>query len=184
MQFASFAAPGGALAAAFLLVASLCACSNDAVPDVVIDAASDDASDSTADTSVADTSAPDSSVPADTHVEETADAPVDGAKPDTSFDVAVDSAGTMFACGASTCSSKFQFCHRATSPGICPTPDSGVCPAGCPGCGPLPTTCESLPSDCFAYPSCPCIVTKVCGSSLAGTCTETDGGYTVGCNGV
>lgn len=107
-----------------------------------------------------------------------------GTKSDTgtSSDVAPgDSSSTMFACGTETCSSKFQFCHKATSPGTCPAPDSGLCPPGCPGCPTLGFHCESLPSKCFAAPSCMCLVGEVCGFS--GMCDEM-GGFTVGCTGI
>ena len=108
----------------------------------------------------------------------------DGAVGDAPEGDASDSSGT-FACGAERCGPSFQFCHRATSPGTCPAPrDGGPCPAGCPGCGPLPLTCDPMPADCFAFPSCECITSKTCGSARGGDCTEVDGGYTVGCRGV
>lgn len=95
-----------------------------------------------------------------------------------------ESGGTLFPCGTTTCSSSFQYCHRATSPGICPVVDSGVCPAGCPGCPALPVNCDTMPTKCWAKPSCACLLVEVCGSAIAGDCTEKDGGFTVGCKGV
>ncbi|MGZ3424391.1 MAG: hypothetical protein ACXVEF_29785 [Polyangiales bacterium] len=133
------------------------------------DATSDSSADETSDGSLSDGAG-------DTTV-------ADSGKPDsTPSDVAPgDSSSTMFACGTETCSSKFQFCHKDTSPGTCPAPDSGLCPAGCPGCAALGLHCQALPSKCFAAPSCMCLVGEVCGFS--GSCDEM-GGFTVGCKGI
>jgi hypothetical protein len=135
------------------------------------------------DTAVAETSA-------DTAVDSTTDTGVD-AVADTRTDTGTpvdtgvgESGGTLFPCGGSTCSSSFQYCHRATSPGICPSIDAGICPAGCPGCPPLSTACDTMPSKCWAKPSCACLLVEVCGSASAGDCVEKDGGFTVGCRGV
>lgn len=148
--------------------------------------------------------------PVDTHVDATLDAPSDtGAPVDTSVDEtaadsapAVDSAGAdtgkadtivdtglldvggTFSCGSESCSTTLQFCRRATSPGICPDPSSGICPAGCPGCPALPVNCETMPMKCWAKPSCNCILVEVCGGVPNGACTEKDGGFVVGCHGV
>lgn len=137
---------------------------------------------------VADTSAPDTAV-VDSTTDTGTDAPVDtGAKVDTGTPVDTgvgEAGGVLFSCGTATCSSSFQYCSKARAPGICPKPDSGVCPAGCPGCPPLPLTCETMPAKCWAKASCACLLVEVCGSATAGTCTEaTGGGFTVACMGV
>jgi hypothetical protein len=109
----------------------------------------------------------------------------DSAKPDTAPppDMGPVDVGTTFACGSMMCGTSLQFCRRATGPGTCPTPDSGLCPAGCPGCAPLSMTCETLPMKCWAKPSCNCILGEICGSPANGDCTEKDGGFTAGCRG-
>ncbi|MBI2394488.1 MAG: hypothetical protein HYV09_33265 [Deltaproteobacteria bacterium] len=166
-----------------LLVLGTFGCSSDTIAEVpegdaaVFDTADD--GDASADTAVApDTGTPADATPdtvvADTGAKDTA-VVVDTNVPETS--------GVLFPCGSGTCSSTLQFCRRATSPGICPAPDSGVCPAGCPGCPPLGVSCETMPTKCWAKASCACILVEVCGSSSAGTCEEKDGGFTVGCMG-
>ncbi len=171
---------------AYLVVAILAGCSSndviaqldeDSSPPVedaaVETAAPADAGDSaTPDASAdgADSSAPDTKPPADT-----ATPPVDTGPADI---------GTTFPCGAERCGGSLQFCRRATAPGICPAIDSGICPAGCPGCAPLSLTCENLPTKCWAKPSCSCILVEVCGSVAAGDCVEKDGGFVAGCRGV
>lgn len=119
---------------------------------------------------VVDSSVPDTAAPVDT-----------GAPP---VDTGPADIGTTFACGAEMCGSSLQFCRRATSPGICPSIDAGVCPAGCPGCPELSLRCENLPTKCWAKPSCSCILVEVCGSAAAGDCVEKDGGFVAGCRGV
>jgi hypothetical protein len=163
-------------------------CSDGATPEVDLDAAEGE---DAADDADALSSGEEASVDSTLHEDgSTSDAgsdapstdsgkPTDAAKPDTT--PAGDSSSTMFACGSETCSSKFQFCHKDTAPGTCPPVDAGVCPAGCPGCPALGLHCESLPSKCFAAPSCMCLVGEVCGFS--GACDEM-GGFTVGCKGI
>lgn len=173
------------LALALVLVSGCFGCSNDTIAEVpegdaaVLDSGAEDgdASAIDGDSTLDDTSAPLDSAP-DTVVADT--------KKDTAFVIDTDvpeTSGVLFPCGSATCSSTLQFCRRATSPGICPTPDSGVCPAGCPGCPPLGVSCETMPTKCWAKASCACILVEVCGSSSAGTCEEKDGGFTVGCMG-
>lgn len=172
---------------ASLFVAVLCAgCGEDTVttlPDSTVDAAADAAD------AVADTSAP-----ADTGVEETTadtavdvvdSSPGDTAKADSATtDTGLLEVGGTFSCASETCSTTLQFCRRATSPGICPDPSSGICPAGCPGCPALSLNCETMPMKCWAKPSCNCILVEVCGGVPNGTCMEKDGGFVAGCNGV
>jgi hypothetical protein len=141
---------------------------------------SDGTSDATTDEGTVDAADAASDTRTDGSSIDAADAESDGAKPDTG---PVD-AGPTFACGSTTCSAGFQFCRIATTPGICPPADAGVCPAGCPGCPPLSRACETLPGKCWAKPSCACILVEVCGAVAAGTCTEKDSGFTVGCKGV
>ena len=129
-----------------------------------------------------DSSAPfdgtsDTSTSGDTSVDETT-------TDDVAEETPADGAGA-FSCGSETCSAKFQYCKVDTSPGACPVPsDGGACPAGCPGCPELGRHCTAMPTDCFAFPSCACIESALCGSVGAGTCDEKDGAFTVGCNGV
>ncbi len=144
----------------------------DASEDTTTDAPVDSTTDSGVDTEVVDSSAPDTAK--DTSTVDT------GTPVDTGVG---ESGGVLFACGSVTCSSSFQYCSRARAPGICPKIDSGVCPAGCPGCPPLPLTCETMPAKCWAKPSCACLLVEVCGSSTAGSCTEAGGGFTVSCMG-
>jgi hypothetical protein len=167
---------------ASLLVAVFCAgCGEDTVttlPDPVVD--------SDVDSALADVS--DTSEPVDTTtIEETAadSAPVDSNRPDTATtDTGLLDIGGTFSCGSETCGTTLQYCRRATSPGICPTPDSGICPAGCPGCPALSVSCSAMPMKCWAKPSCNCILVETCGSVANGTCMEKDGGFVAGCNGV
>lgn len=46
-------------------------------------------------------------------------------------------------------------------------------------CG--PRKCEAMPSDCFGFPSCTCLLNKLCGSPSAGACEESNGGYVIQC---
>ena len=113
----------------------------------------------------------------------------DTAKVDTgTADTKPEDAG-LFPCGTEMCAPKFQYCHVDTAPGACtvapdagPDADSGFCTPGCPGCPPPARKCEAIPSDCFAFPSCPCITGKVCAGGTS-TCSD-DGGITLGCNGL
>jgi hypothetical protein len=167
-----------------LLLVSLAGCGEDTVAtldDPALDGAVDSTSVDTAepmdttteDATTLDTAMPDTAMSTDT------------AKADTARDDApLPEVGGTFGCASETCSTTLQFCRRATSPGICPAPDSGVCPAGCPGCPALSLRCETMPMKCWAKPSCSCILIEVCGSPAAGTCMEKDGGFVAGCNGV
>ncbi len=144
--------------------------------DAETDASADATTDTSADASTSD-AAPDAT-PSDTG------APPDtGATDSASFDATPEDGGVL-ACGAETCGIKFQFCRISTSPGICPGPDAGVCPAGCPGCPPLGRSCEVLPGKCWSKPSCACILVETCGSVAAGSCEEHDGGFVAGCHGI
>ena len=86
-----------------------------------------------------------------------------------------------FACGEISCEGT-QICLHSTGPGACPTdPDSGVCPAGCPGCDPLPPpTCEAMPAACTATPTCECVLEEVC--SWSGSCDPESAGLEVSCH--
>jgi len=169
--------------ACLCLALSLAGCGEDTVN--TLDEPSGDAG-------VDSTASEDTRPPADTTVEEvSADGGgTDGAMPDTtqpdtlSIDAPALEVGGTFACASSTCSTTLQFCRRGTSPGICPAPDSGICPAGCPGCPALSLQCETMPMKCWAKPSCSCILIEVCGSPSEGTCMEKDGGFVAGCSGV
>lgn len=149
----------------------------DATFDVAVDGELPDA---TTDSETPDTASPTDSGTADTAKVDT------GVLVDTgvAVDMGTPDIGTTFSCGTETCGASLQFCRRATSPGICPSIDAGICPAGCPGCPPLTMSCENLPTKCWAKPSCSCILVEVCGSAAAGDCTEKDSGFTVGCRGV
>jgi hypothetical protein len=41
--------------------------------------------------------------------------------------------------------------------------------------------CVALPAACFAFPACPCVTAKTCGSEAMGTCTDVSGAITVQC---
>jgi hypothetical protein len=169
-----------------LAVLALAGCSsNDVIAQLPEEDTAVDEADSAELDSATETSA-DTTTPADT-------AAVDSTAPDTKPETTIDTAtsdmgpvdiGTTFPCGSEMCGSSLQFCRRATSPGICPAPDSGICPAGCPGCMPLSLKCENLPTKCWAKPSCSCILVEICGSPAAGDCVEKDSGFTAGCHGV
>lgn len=168
--------------ACLCLALSLAGCGEDTV-NTLEETPSDAAADSTAS---GDTTEPVDTALADVFADSSADAVApDTANPDTSsIDAPALEVGGTFACASSTCSTTLQFCRRGTSPGICPAPDSGICPAGCPGCPALSLQCETMPMKCWAKPSCSCILIEVCGSPSAGTCTEKDGGFVAGCSGV
>lgn len=72
-----------------------------------------------------------------------------------------DTAGT-FVCGTERCGSTFQFCQIDTAPGT-------------------GRHCVALPSACFAFPACPCVVTVACSGALKGTCTDVAGAITLQC---
>ena len=131
----------------------------------------------TVDATIEDTSADDTNV-ADSVVEGGSDAgldttvadtakddttPVDGGPPPDTFrpDLGLDAAGT-FECGTERCGATFQFCQIDTAPGT-------------------GRHCVALPVSCFAFPSCPCVTTKTCGSEAKGTCTDVSGAITVQC---
>lgn len=160
---------------------SLLGCSDGATPNAGEVDAGTDTGEVVTDSGVDTTTDTATDSGADTTTDTGADTRVDTGTP---VDTGVgESGGTLFACGSSSCSTSFQYCHRATGPGACPAPDSGICPAGCPGCPALSLACDTLPTKCWAKPSCACILVEVCGSASAGDCTEKDGGFTVGCRG-
>ena len=102
-------------------------------------------------------------------------------------DVPPSDATATFACAASTCRLGAQICQHPRPPGICPRPDGGICPAGCPGCPSLPPpTCEMYPSACAATPTCDCLLRALCGSPMGPNTCEGDAarGFTLGCGGV
>lgn len=129
-----------------------------ALPDVA-DAATDASATDTADTLAPDTDDATSDTP-DTPGDV---APTDTTPPDTApFDAGPpDTAGT-FACGTERCGSTFQVCQVDTAPGT-------------------GRHCVAIPSACFAFPACPCVVTKLCGGALKGTCTDDAGAITFQC---
>jgi hypothetical protein len=77
-----------------------------------------------------------------------------------------------------------QVCAYPRPPGICPLPDSGACPAGCPGCPPGPPpvpSCQPAPAACTPA-TCNCLVNDACGG-CGGTCTIVAGQVVLACNG-
>jgi hypothetical protein len=164
---------------ASLFLAVLCAgCSEDTVTTLP-----ESPADSAVDAEASDSATSDSSAPSDTGVADSGS--IDSAPTDTAVaDTGLLEVGGTFSCASETCSTTLQFCRRATSPGICPAPDSGICPAGCPGCPALSLNCETMPMKCWAKPSCNCILVEVCGAVANGSCMEKDGGFVAGCNGV
>jgi hypothetical protein len=165
--------------ASLLLAALFAGCGEDTVatlPDPVVDAEVDATTDVSepVDTAIVETAV-------DSVIAETTDtATADTATTDSGL---LDASG-VFSCASETCSTTLQYCRRATSPGICPPTDSGICPAGCPGCPELSLKCETMPMKCWAKPSCNCILVEVCGTVANGTCMEKDGGFVAGCHGV
>jgi hypothetical protein len=78
-----------------------------------------------------------------------------------------------------------QICEYPRPPGICPPPDSGVCPSGCPGCPPAPPpvpSCQAAPTFCSPL-SCTCLVNDACGGCGGQCSVDQAGRYTLACNG-
>jgi hypothetical protein len=149
----------------FLLPLVLAACSSSGAT-AAFDASGDDVS--SLDSAVVDSSAGDvadgtpvDSTRVDTAVIDTATVDT-GPEPDTARpDLGLDAVGT-FACGAERCGATFQFCQIDAAPGT-------------------GRHCVALPAACFAFPSCPCVTTKICGAEPKGTCTDDGGAITLQC---
>ncbi|MGZ3420713.1 MAG: hypothetical protein ACXVEF_08920 [Polyangiales bacterium] len=86
---------------------------------------------------------------------------------DTSSDASKTDAGP-FACGSSTC----------TADQICKTQESGI------DGGTSSKSCEALPADCAATPTCACVKAKIGASCTVHDCTDDGKGHvTLSCMG-
>lgn len=73
-------------------------------------------------------------------------------------------------CGMTDCGGTGAACVYPPGPGICPSPDAGICPPGCPGCPPLTLTPTCQRSSTCAADDCNCLSRALC-TTGTGVCT-------------